>query len=114
MSFFKEYMQQSMTRDFETPKTKIYEETILQVEVVKRLVGRPRDKLKATLLYPNVEEEEPTSKKLKIKGHYINWFEHSIWDSVYDVVRKHRIINNAYKYLKKMYKEIGRELWYLR
>ena len=73
------------------------EEVALQVEVVKCPVGRPRGTLKATLLTLKVEEEEPTSKKLKIRGHYTNWFEPSLWDPIYDVVRKHKNINNTCK-----------------
>ena len=72
---------------------------------MKHPVGRPRGTLEATLLTPKVEEDEPTSKKLKVKGHYTNWFEPSLWDLIYVVVRKHRNINNAYKCLKMMYKK---------
>lgn len=107
MSISKEEMQQSMARDFEILKTKMDEEAALQVEVVKRPVGRPRGTLEATLLTPKVEEEEPTSKKLKVRGHYTNWFEPSFWDPIYAAVRKHRNINNAWKYLKMMYKKPG-------
>ena len=60
MSLSKEEMQQSVTRDFETLKTKMDEEATLQVEVMKGPVGRPRGTLEATLLTPKMEEEEPT------------------------------------------------------
>jgi len=86
MSLSKEEMQQSVARDFETLKTKMDEEATLQVELVKRLVGRPRGTLEATLLTPKVEENEPTSKKLKVRDHYTNWFEPSLWDPIYVVV----------------------------
>jgi hypothetical protein len=96
MSVSKEEMQQSVARDFEKLKTKM-----------KRPVGRLRGTLEATLLTPKVEEEEPTSKKLKVRGHYTNWFEPSLWDPIYAAVRKHRNINNACKYLEMMYKKPG-------
>ena len=95
MPITKEEMQQSVARDFETLKTKMDDEAALQVEVVKHPVGRPRRTLEATLLTPTAEEEEPISKKLKVRGHYTNWFEPSLWDPIYAAVRKHRNINNA-------------------
>jgi hypothetical protein len=107
MSFSKEEMQQSVARDFETLKTKMNEEAALQVEVVKRPVGRPRNTLEATLLTPKVEEEESTSKMLKVRGHYTNWYEPSLWVPIYAAIRKHRNINNTCKYLKMMYKKPG-------
>ena len=107
MPISKEEMQQSVARDFEILKTKMDEEAAAQVEVVKRPVGRPRGTLEATLLTPKVEEEEPSSKKLKVRGNYTNWFEPSLWDPIYAAVRKHRNINNACKYLKMMYKKPG-------
>ena len=66
---------------------------------MKRPVGSPRRTLEATLLTPKVEEEEPTSKKLKVRDHYTNWFEPSLWDPIYDVVRRggsHIIVVNNY------------------
>jgi hypothetical protein len=79
-------MQQSVARDFEALKTKMDEEATLQVELVKRPVGRPRGTLEAMLLTPKVEENEPTSKKLKVRDYYTNWFEPSLWDPIYAVV----------------------------
>ena len=107
MPVSKEEMQQRVERDFETLRTKIDEEKALHVEVVKRPVGRPRSTLEAALLTPKVEEEEPASKKVKVRGHYTNWFEPSLWGPIYAAVRKHRNINNACKYLKMMYKKPG-------
>ena len=82
MSFSKENMQQSLARDFETLLTKMNEKAALQVEAAKRPVKRPRGTLEATLLTAKVEEDEPTSTKYKVRGHYTNWFEHSLWDPI--------------------------------
>ena len=106
--------QMSMTRDFETLKTKMDEEAALQVDSVKRLVWRLRGTYEATLFIPKVEKKEPTSKKLKIRGHYTNWFEPSLWDPIFAAVRKHRKYQQCMQVLEDDVQETGRELWYLR
>jgi hypothetical protein len=61
-----------------------------------------------------VEKKEPTSKKLKIRGHYTNWFEPSLWDPIFAAVRKHRKYQQCMQVLEDDVQETGRELWYLR
>jgi hypothetical protein len=62
-------------------------------EIIKRLVGRPKKELKASLLAPKVEPMKPQIKKPKV--HYMNWFSPSIWPPFYAAVKQYRNIQSA-------------------
>jgi hypothetical protein len=59
----KEEMQERVERDFATFKSKMEEKKILQVEVEKRLVGRPPKALETIMV--KLEKSPPKTKKVR-------------------------------------------------
>jgi hypothetical protein len=53
----KEEIQQRIDHDFTTLKTMMEEEKALQIEVMRRLIGRPSKPVEVVMLTPKVEEQ---------------------------------------------------------
>jgi hypothetical protein len=93
-----EFATLNSTLDFERAKEK---------EEERRLVGRPRKELVAVLHTHKVEEEEPRSKKAKVRRPYTNWFVPSLWEPIFAAVKQHRNLTSALHYLQSKYKKPG-------
>jgi hypothetical protein len=103
----KEERETCVELEFATLNSKLELERATNKEVEKRVVGRPRKELVAILHTQELKEEEPRSKKAKVRGSYTNWFVPSLWEPISAVVKQHRNLTSALHYLQSKYKLPG-------
>jgi hypothetical protein len=103
----KEERETCVELEFATLNSKLELECAKDKEVEKRAVGRPRKELVAVLHTQELKEEEPRSKKAKVRGSYTNWFVPSLWEPISAVVKQHRNLTSALHYLQSKYKLPG-------
>ena len=74
--------------------------------IFKRLVGRPRKEIQATLLIPKVDPMKLTIKKHQVR--YTNWFTPTLWPPIHVAVKQHQNIQEALSYLRATFRKPGK------
>jgi hypothetical protein len=91
----KEERETCVELEFATLNSKLELERAKDKEVEKWVVGRPRKELVAVLHTQELKEEEPRSKKAKVRGSYTNWFVPSLWEPIFAAVKQHQNLTSA-------------------
>jgi hypothetical protein len=103
----KEERETCVELEFATLNSKLELERAKDKEVEKWVVGRPRKELVAVLHTQELKEEEPRSKKAKVRGSYTNWFVPSLWEPIFAAVKQHQNLTSVLHYLRSKYKLLG-------